>query len=501
MNHHPMYSGNSMHRTSRRGTAQAMSMTAIRRPNGFGHRHQLSIQEQPSPHPPINRAGFSQIMMSPRSDAGCDDNMNGATVCTNTMGNGIAGEPVPGNRMSVTISNGINGQHTPCSYSNSSNSNLFTPTPGAGAGTPVAGTALTQTTSLSVSVPTNNKSRPELISPRSECDGEHKDVSDDDEDESIQHSGWMYKAGKWDGNWTHRYCVLTAEPVQLQCFVAPEKKQTHCIDFKEVRTCIELKKNSDKYRSLEIPTSYAFQLVTMQRIYTFACESRHDLNVWLKKIRRDVEVSPHDAQIGKMGKRSSIVKIQSAVGKFTTGLGRLIGVTPEHVTTTEVLKTENVQIQRGPMLLNRANQLKALEEWNSLTIHDLDIPGITRNRRRSVPAIPSNWRQSDGTIMVIPKKRRRDGSRRRSAPDLRNLKQIAEMNDMSHSLGMLQMVDDGVELVGPKMEKLVKSGARQSFDDKVDDEDVDINENIASVLQNIENDARDQDEESLSYLD
>merc|ERR550525_566784 len=49
-----------------------------------------------------------------------------------------------------------------------------------------------------------------------------------------------------------------------------------------------------------------------------------------------------------------------------------------------------------------------------------------------------------------------------------------------------------------KKEKMVRNGTRRSFDDTEDT--VDINANIASVLQNIDNDyVRDPEEESLSF--
>ena len=495
-------------RANRRATAQAASMQAVHRPNGFGHRHQLSIQETPSSHPPINRAGFSQIMVSPLSDGGIEE-----SVSTNNAGDPIVSSPANGH---------WHGTQTSTSYSNNSSTTYSSHrplSPSAGAMPPQPLPTQRTTSQLSVSLsastpksPSNNKSRPELVSPdpRSDGDCEFKEMSDNDgEDGRRQHSGWMYKAGKWDGNWTHRFCVLTADPVQLQCFVAPDKKQTHCIDFKEVRSCIELKRNSDKYLLLEIPTSYAFQLVTMQRIYTFACESRHDLNIWLKKIRRDVEVHPHDgASLSKMGKRSSIVKIGTEVRKFTTGLGRLIGVTQEHVTTTEVLKTENVQIHTWDH--GHGNGLKPLDEWKSLNIQSMNIPGMHRNRRRSMPAIPTNWRRSNDSI-AWPKPKRQRGSRRKSAPDLWNLKQIAAMKEMSHSLGTLPVDETETDFGGKRREteRVEMNNGSKHRNSLHAVKRLDVNANIAAVLedvndenqQNIENEHRNHDDESLSDID
>merc|ERR1712154_162868 len=156
---------------------------------------------------------------------------------------------------------------------------------------------------INIKIPPNaNKSEQPLLDEMEIYD----DIKDDDLGD-IQHSGWMHKAGKWDANWTHRFCVMTAEPVTLQCFVAPNKKLTHCIHFKDVKSCIELKKNSDKFQTLEIPTAFAFQLITKSRIYTFACSARHEVQVWLKKIRKVVDV-PSSTNTARMTKRSSMVK-------------------------------------------------------------------------------------------------------------------------------------------------------------------------------------------------
>ena len=254
---------------------------------------QLSIQKETSSHPPINRAGFHFLLDALTQDPLDDDLKSEDDAYSHTVG--ISGFPSGRPSLKHNLSN--------------------------------------------MSVPLYNKSRPD----ESLVNGSHLARTDDEksletfQDRNIQHSGWMHKAGKWDANWTYRYCVLTVEPVTLRCYIAPNKKQTHCIDFKNVKSCIELKKNSEKFGQLEIPTAFAFQLVTSTRIYTFACKSSHDVNVWLKKIRKVVDVSAN-ANTAKLTKRSSIIRFGSTLNKWGTSFGRLIRVTPEHVTTTEVIK-------------------------------------------------------------------------------------------------------------------------------------------------------------------
>jgi len=359
----------------RRATVQASNPNhLVAHSNGRAARSftQLSIQEESSSHPPINRAGFSQLMNMNGNDPNDDDSKSD---------DGMNGKP----NLKNNISN--------------------------------------------ISIPSNNKSRPDesLVngSPLGKTDDE-KDGETFEQDKNIQHSGWMHKAGKWDANWTYRYCVLTVEPVTLRCYVAPNKKQTHCIDFKNVKSCIELKKNSEKFGQLEIPTAFAFQLVTSSRIYTFACKSRHDVNVWLKKIRKIVDVSANQ-NTAKLTKRSSMIRFGSTLNKLGTSFGRLIGVTQEHVTTTEVLKTDTVQIHktgkspRTPNNMHSNNNLTPLAQngWNEINIQGMNLTGISADRRASLPILQP-WDQQDA-ISPRSTANGKGKSRRKSAPDLRAL--------------------------------------------------------------------------------
>eukprot|EP01084_Bolivina_argentea_P021590 40115_1 len=209
---------------------------------------------------------------------------------------------------------------------------------------------------------------------------------------NIVHSGWMYKQGKWDTNWTYRYCVLSKEPVSLKCYVGVNKRQTHCIVFKNVKSCIELSKNSDKFSKLEIPTMFAFHLVTVSRIYTFACKSKLDINIWLKKIRclNVVEVVSMDntkknMNADKLSRRSSIVKFGSSLNKLSTSFGRLIGVTSEHVTATEVFGKKRNNNNNNPSFERRAS-VPALSNWTKM--QDLQLSRDMNGRRKSAPTLP-----------------------------------------------------------------------------------------------------------------
>lgn len=157
-------------------------------------------------------------------------------------------------------------------------------------------------------------------------------------------------------------------------------------------------------------------MLTKARIYSFACSSKHELNIWLRKIRFSAKLQTLESP--KMANIPSFTRFGSKINIFGKTIGRALGVTAEHVVSCNVLRTDDVMVER--LIVPENQEVNSLSlSINERSWRDLNmIPSKEGKRRASMPAAQISHSLMINSMQSRSERYSKKAKRRASVPVL-----------------------------------------------------------------------------------